>query len=100
MLSVIRSGQSWLLREPLKELENSEVKFKRGQGEERKHKKEDNNYFMNEKEDICEMKMINDLYQKFVNPVARQIRSPDVDRPTRSIRILVVHEGLVGGARE
>ena len=55
---------------------------------------------MNEKEDIYEMKMINDLYQKFVNPVARQIRSPHFDRPTRSIRILVVHEGLVGGARE
>ena len=55
---------------------------------------------MNEKEDIYEMKMINDLYQKLVNPVARQIRSPCFDRPTRSITILVVHEGLVGGAFE
>ena len=55
---------------------------------------------MNETEDIYEMKMINDLYQKFVNPVARQIRSPYFGRPTRSIIILVVHEGLVGGARE
>ena len=31
---------------------------------------------MNEKEDIYEMKMINDLYQMFVNLVARHIRSP------------------------
>ena len=42
--------------------------------------KEDKNYFMNTKETICEMKMINDLYRKIVNPVARQIRSPRFDR--------------------
>ena len=55
---------------------------------------------MNETEDIYEMMMINDLYEKFVNSVARQNRSPHLDQPTRYIIILVVHEGLVGGARE
>ena len=46
------------------------------------------NYFMNEKEDIYVMKMINDLNRKFVNPVARQDRSPYFDRSTHLIRIL------------
>ena len=40
MVSVIRSGQSWLLREPPKELERSEVRFKRRQGEETTYKEE------------------------------------------------------------
>ena len=55
---------------------------------------------MNETEDIYGMKMINDLYEKFVESVARQNWSPHLDQPTRPVIILVVHEGLVGGARE
>ena len=56
---------------------------------------------MNETEDIYEMMMmINDLHEKFVDSVAWQNGSPHLDQPTRSIIILVVHEGLVGGARE
>ena len=55
---------------------------------------------MNEKEDIYVMKMVNDFYEKFANSVARQNKTPHWDQPTRSVRILVVHEGLVGGTRE
>ena len=55
---------------------------------------------MNEKEDTYVMKTVNALYEKFVNPVARQNKSPHLDQPTRSVRILVGHEGVVGGARE
>ena len=54
---------------------------------------------MNETEDIYVMKTVNALYEKFVNSVARQNKSPHLDQPTRPVRILVVHEGLVGGAR-
>ena len=54
---------------------------------------------MNETEDIYEMKTINDLYEKFVISVTRQNSNPHFDQPTRSIRILVIHEGLVAGAR-
>ena len=55
---------------------------------------------MNETEDIYVMKTVNALYEKFVNSVARQNKGPHLDQPTRPVRILVVHEGLVGGARE
>ena len=54
---------------------------------------------MNETEDIYVMKTINALYEKFGNSVARQHKGPHLDQPTRSVRISVVHEGLVGGAR-
>ena len=55
---------------------------------------------MHGKEDIYVMKMVNDLYEKFVMSVARQNKTPHLDQPTRPVRILVVHEGLVGGVRE
>ena len=32
--------------------------------------------------------MINDFYRKFVNLVAKQVRSPRFDRPTRLTRML------------
>ena len=54
---------------------------------------------MNETDDICEMKTINDLYEKFVISVTRQNSNSHLDQPTRSIGFRVAHEGLVGGAR-
>ena len=39
---------------------------------ENKETQKKDNYFMNTKETIYGMKMINDLYHKIVNPVARQ----------------------------
>ena len=42
------------------------------------------NYFVYTEETIYVMKMINDFYFKFVNPVAKQVRSPRFDRPTRT----------------
>ena len=54
---------------------------------------------MNKTEDIYGMKMINNLYEKFVISVTRQNSNPHIDHPTHPVRILVIHEGLVGGAR-
>ena len=42
------------------------------------------NYFVYTEETIYAMKMINDFYLKFVNPVARQVRTPRFDRTTRT----------------
>ena len=55
---------------------------------------------MYEKVDIYVMKMVNDLYEKFVISVARQDMTPHWNQPTRAVRFWAVHEGLVGGARE
>ena len=46
---------------------------------------------MNETEDICVMKTINDFYEKLV-------KNPPLDQPARPVNILAVQDGLVGGA--
>ncbi len=55
----------------------------------------DKNYFMNTKETIYGMKMINDLYHKIVNPVTRQIKLYPRFAGRRASSSFALHEGLM-----